>query len=34
MPVSEPEATVATTCVSLQLITWPAVLPNQTTPLP
>jgi len=34
MPVSEPAATVATTCVSLQLTTWPAVLPSQTTPLP
>ncbi len=33
-PVFEPEATLATICVSLQLTTTPYVLPNQTFPLP
>src|SRR5438477_4812157 len=33
-PVFEPVATVATTCVSLQLTTTPYVLPSHTFPLP
>src|SRR5258707_10342092 len=32
MPVSAVGATAATTCVSLQLITWPLVLPSTTAP--
>ena len=34
MPVSEPEATTATTCVSLQLTAVADWLPSQTVPLP
>ena len=33
IPVTEPGATEATTCVSFQLTTWPAALPS-TTVLP
>src|SRR5439155_940764 len=33
-PVFEPDATLATICVSLQLTTTPYVLPSQTLPLP
>jgi hypothetical protein len=34
VPVVELEATVATTCVSLQLTTTPDLLPNHTSSLP
>jgi hypothetical protein len=34
VPVFDPVATLATTCVSLQLTTTPYVLPNHTFPLP
>ena len=34
MPLVDPAATVATTCVSLQLMTTPLMLPSHTVPLP
>src|SRR5579884_1699371 len=34
IPLSEPAATVATTCESLQLTTWPLMLPTWTPPAP
>ncbi len=33
MPLSEPLATVATTCVSVQLTTFAAILPSHTAPV-